>query len=115
MPARRTIRATPKAKQAARRTRATPAPAPADPSAQAPTLSEALRILEELGDIDATVTVMARLYATYCPELPPSDEVGEHMTILAAGILRDDPDSFWNIARGESEFQPFTGESHRLE
>ena len=111
MPARRTIRATPKAKQAARRTR----PAPADPSAQAPTLSEALRILEELGDIDATVTVMGRLSATYCPELPPSDEVGEHMTILAAGILRDDPDSFWNIARGESEFQPFTGESHRLE
>ena len=109
MPARRT-RATPKAKQAARRTRAT---APADPSAQAPTLSEALRILEDAGDIDAAVTVMARLYATYCPDVPPSDEVGEHMTILAGGILRDDPDSFWNIARGES--QPFTGESHRLE
>ena len=110
MPARRT-RATPKAKQAARRTRA---PAPADPSAQAPTLSEAQRILEDAGDIDAAVTVMARLHATYCPDVP-SEEVGEQMAILAAGILRDDPDSFWNIARGESEFQPFTSESHRLE
>ena len=44
---------------------------------------------------------MGRLHNTFCPDLP-REETTDRIAIMAAGILRDDPDLFWRMARERS-------------
>ena len=55
--------------------------------------------------VNAVPTVMNGLHATFCPDLCREEAV-DQITILAGGILRDDPDCLWHIAHGTDVFTP---------